>query len=173
MAEDDAHDSNIAIVLRKNDVKDDLADKRVRRDEVIDKESVTGVVDAVISQPDPPLKRSSSSSTSSKDVSDQQIFNNKTNAEADRKIPIKETPSKEEPRKDDLKEKSFVDALSTCTSLECLRKAHKIPKEKTQFNFPHALIVGWQKSATTSLYKFLERSSQVVVSKQKVQLVLQ
>jgi hypothetical protein len=63
---------------------------------------------------------------------------------------------------------SFLETLSTCRSLDCLRDAHARPRKQGQFNFPHALLVGWQKSATTSLYMHLSRHDQVVVSREKV-----
>jgi len=47
---------------------------------------------------------------------------------------------------------SFVDAIATCTTLECLRDAHLQPKGQAKFNFPHFMIIGFQKAATTSLY---------------------
>ncbi|KAL4437388.1 hypothetical protein ABPG75_004527 [Micractinium tetrahymenae] len=46
-------------------------------------------------------------------------------------------------------------ALRGCTTLECLREAHKQPKHPTQFNFPHFLILGFPKTATTSLFHHL------------------
>ena len=65
-------------------------------------------------------------------------------------------------------ENGFTSMLAQCRTLECLRIAHELPRREDQFNFPHALIVGWQKSATTSLYKFLGKSDQVLLSQQKV-----
>ena len=47
----------------------------------------------------------------------------------------------------------FLEALSTCDSLECLHDAHELEKEPGVFNFPHFLIIGFQKTATTSLYR--------------------
>jgi len=46
----------------------------------------------------------------------------------------------------------FIQAIATCNSFECVRDAHRQPRKGARFNFPHFLIVGWQKSATTSLY---------------------
>jgi hypothetical protein len=59
---------------------------------------------------------------------------------------------------------TFVEALAACTTLACLRDAHARPRAADQFNFPHALLVGWQKSATTSLYEHLARHKQVAES---------
>lgn len=46
----------------------------------------------------------------------------------------------------------FLEALSTCDTLECVHDAHLLEKEPGVFNFPHFLIIGFQKTATTSLY---------------------
>lgn len=62
----------------------------------------------------------------------------------------------------------FLDALASCRSLACLRDAHARPRRAGQFNFPHALVVGWQKSATTSLYEHLKRHPEVLESAAKV-----
>ena len=41
--------------------------------------------------------------------------------------------------------------LRNCTTLACLRAVHASAGE-TRFNFPHFMIVGYHKSATTSLH---------------------
>jgi hypothetical protein len=46
----------------------------------------------------------------------------------------------------------FIQAIATCDSFECVRDAHRQPRKGARFNFPHFMIIGWQKSATTSLY---------------------
>ncbi len=46
----------------------------------------------------------------------------------------------------------FMQAIATCDSFECVRDAHRQPRKGARFNFPHFMIIGWQKSATTSLY---------------------
>ena len=46
----------------------------------------------------------------------------------------------------------FIQAIATCDSFECVRDAHRQPRRGARFNFPHFMIIGWQKSATTSLY---------------------
>lgn len=82
---------------------------------------------------------------------------------------------------------SFIGALKLCKDLYCVRNAHEIPPEKgqvrphlflsiilhvsyveytlyfkfeilfLQLNFPHAIIIGWQKTATTSLFVYLNK----------------
>lgn len=46
----------------------------------------------------------------------------------------------------------FLEALRTCETLRCVRDAHLQPKGPARFNFPHFIIAGWPKAATTSLY---------------------
>jgi len=50
---------------------------------------------------------------------------------------------------------SFIDALKTCTDMECVKSAHYQPKKEAKFNFPHFLIIGFQKAATTSLHVYV------------------
>jgi len=50
-----------------------------------------------------------------------------------------------------------VEAVRGCDTFECLRIAHEKPAGKATFNFPHFMIVGFQKSATTSLHYHLVR----------------
>lgn len=45
--------------------------------------------------------------------------------------------------------------LSSCTTLECVRKAHNKLKGKTKFNAPHFFLIGFQKCATTSVNHYL------------------
>jgi len=47
---------------------------------------------------------------------------------------------------------TFLEALSTCVTLDCLRAAHQQPRGPAKFNYPHVLIIGFQKAATSSLY---------------------
>jgi hypothetical protein len=54
-----------------------------------------------------------------------------------------------------------VEAVRGCATLECLRVAHEKPPGKAKFNFPHFMIVGFQKSATTSLHYHLVRHPSV------------
>ena len=42
-------------------------------------------------------------------------------------------------------------AVAECSSLACLRDAARQPRYRGQYLFPHFLIIGWQKCATTSL----------------------
>lgn len=46
----------------------------------------------------------------------------------------------------------FLEALATCTTLACVRAAHDQPRNGVRFNFPHFIILGFQKAATTSLW---------------------
>lgn len=60
--------------------------------------------------------------------------------------------------------KTFLEALSQCESLECLTAAHALPHREpsARFNFPHFLIIGFQKTATTSLYGHLSEHPEVL-----------
>ena len=46
----------------------------------------------------------------------------------------------------------FLAAVATCNSLECVKRAHDQPRGRARFNFPHFIILGFQKAATTSLF---------------------
>jgi len=62
----------------------------------------------------------------------------------------------------------YLDALKTCETLKCVRDAHLQPRTKGEkFNFPHFIIAGYSKSATTSMYKYLIHHPEVVVPKVK------
>ena len=50
---------------------------------------------------------------------------------------------------------TFLKALEVCNDMVCVREAHKLPKGEATFNFPHFLIIGFQKAATTSLHVHL------------------
>lgn len=65
-------------------------------------------------------------------------------------------------------ERGFIDAVKECKDLECLTKAHKLPRQEGQFNFVHAFIVGWPKTATTSLYYYLKKQPSGLPSLRKV-----
>jgi len=57
----------------------------------------------------------------------------------------------------------FLKALSSCETLECLKDAHQLrDRGPAKFNFPHFLIIGFQKTATTSLYGHLADHPQVL-----------
>ncbi len=50
---------------------------------------------------------------------------------------------------------TFLDAIKTCETFNCIREAHVLPKGNATYNFPHFIIAGYSKSATTSLYRYL------------------
>lgn len=50
--------------------------------------------------------------------------------------------------------------LAQCSTLECISEMHSRLKG-TKFNLPHFFIVGWQKCATTSVYKHLTRHPEI------------
>ena len=59
----------------------------------------------------------------------------------------------------------------TCTgsdSLDCLTDAHKLPKGEARFNFPHFMIAGYSKSATTSLVRCCDATCAVHPSRSLV-----
>lgn len=39
-------------------------------------------------------------------------------------------------------------------TFDCIREAHDLPPGDAKFNFPHFMLVGWPKTATTSLYRW-------------------
>ncbi len=59
-------------------------------------------------------------------------------------------------------EMPFLEALSDCETLNCVRDAHRQPRGGAKFNYPHFMIAGWSKSATTSLYQYLNDHPQVL-----------
>eukprot|EP00889_Picochlorum_renovo_P004689 jgi/Picre1/31719/NNA_007070.t1 len=61
----------------------------------------------------------------------------------------------------------FLEALPTCETLKCVRDAHLQPRGDARFNFPHFIIAGYSKSASTSLYKYLIHHPEVIVPKVK------
>ena len=48
-----------------------------------------------------------------------------------------------------------LDYLKSCTTLECIKKAHNKLQGKTKFNAPHFFLIGFQKCATTSVNHYL------------------
>ena len=58
---------------------------------------------------------------------------------------------------------TFLEALPTCETFKCVRDAHLQPRGGAKYNFPHFIIAGYSKSASTSVYKHLIRHPQVVV----------
>jgi hypothetical protein len=56
------------------------------------------------------------------------------------------------------KSKTFLQALAVCKDMVCVREAHLLPREEgVTYNFPHFLIIGFQKAATTSLHVYVWR----------------
>jgi hypothetical protein len=71
---------------------------------------------------------------------------------------------------------SYLEGLATCESFKCVREAHDLPRglpssshasqssgqdtSLPQFNWPHFFIAGYSKSATTSLYVYLNKHPQ-------------
>lgn len=53
------------------------------------------------------------------------------------------------------KDTPFLEALQSCETMECVRDAHYQPKAGAKFNYPHFLIIGFQKAATTSLHVYV------------------
>jgi hypothetical protein len=66
---------------------------------------------------------------------------------------------------------SFKDLLSACLTISCLKEAHMRHKEPTQFNFPHALLMGWQDSAVGRLAEHLSSHPQVINSDERVRKI--
>lgn len=70
---------------------------------------------------------------------------------------------------------TFLEGIATCESFKCVQEAHELPRVATtsahsraqpghvaqrQFNWPHFFIAGYSKSATTSLYVYLNKHPQ-------------
>jgi hypothetical protein len=51
--------------------------------------------------------------------------------------------------------------VAQCTSFKCLKEMHEKLAGRTPFNLPHFMIMGWQKCATTSVYRHLARHPQI------------
>ena len=64
------------------------------------------------------------------------------------------------PRK--MGEETFLKALEACNDMVCVREAHHLPRGEATFNFPHFLIIGFQKAATTSLHVHLGKHDAVL-----------
>jgi hypothetical protein len=62
---------------------------------------------------------------------------------------------------------TFLEGLRSCDTLNCVRDAHTLPKGNAKFNFPHFLIAGYSKSATTSLYIYLIEHPEVITPQTK------
>lgn len=64
--------------------------------------------------------------------------------------------------------REFLQAIEACQDLVCLKEAHeKYPRPPEMFNYPHFIIAGFQKAATTSLKKYLDKHSQSAPPKVK------
>jgi hypothetical protein len=61
----------------------------------------------------------------------------------------------------------FLAALAACATLACVRDAHALPRGAARYDFPHFVIAGFQKAATTSLYHWLALHPQVAPSSPK------
>ena len=56
---------------------------------------------------------------------------------------------------------TVLSELGHCSSFECIQHSHERLKNHTKFNLPHFMILGWQKCATTSIYRHLARHPQI------------
>lgn len=63
--------------------------------------------------------------------------------------------------------KDIVEAIRGCESFDCVKMAHERPRGNAKFNFPHFLIIGWQKTATTSLFAYLNQHPEISRSYEK------
>lgn len=62
---------------------------------------------------------------------------------------------------------TFLEALATCETFACIREAHLLPKGEAKFNFPQFMIAGYSKSATTSLFRYLNTHPSTMHPKKK------
>ncbi|GBF98908.1 hypothetical protein Rsub_11546 [Raphidocelis subcapitata] len=60
-----------------------------------------------------------------------------------------------------------AEGVARCSTIPCLREAHELPAGGGRFNFPHAMIIGFPKCATTSLYSFLKAHPEAIASDPK------
>ena len=51
--------------------------------------------------------------------------------------------------------KDIIEAIRGCQTFECLQMAHTRPPGPAKYNFPHFIMIGWQKTATTSIFAHL------------------
>lgn len=65
-------------------------------------------------------------------------------------VPLHLPPEPPEVQEEDGQQ--FLQALASCTTLKCVKEAHRLPRSPKQFNYPHFIIAGFQKSATTSTH---------------------
>lgn len=60
------------------------------------------------------------------------------------------------------KDQSFLEALSTCQTLECIHDAHLQPQRRgAKYNFPQFFVLGAARSATTGLRNYLNSHPEV------------
>ena len=57
--------------------------------------------------------------------------------------------------------KDMVEAIRGCRTFQCVKMAHTRPPGLAKFNFPHFLMIGWQKTATTSLFAHLNQHPEI------------
>lgn len=62
---------------------------------------------------------------------------------------------------------AFTTAMAACSNFSCLQEANKLPRAPGQFPFPHFMVIGFPKCATTSLYCHLIQHPQVQHPKEK------
>jgi len=76
-------------------------------------------------------------------------------------VKVPASPKKENERQspltdDDADPEEFLNVLEKCRDLICIQEAHeKYQRTAKMFNFPHFMIIGFQKAATTSLKKYV------------------
>ncbi|PRW50784.1 hypothetical protein C2E21_5410 [Chlorella sorokiniana] len=58
-------------------------------------------------------------------------------------------------------------ALERCNDLACLREAAKQERQPGQYLFPHALVIGWQKSAAAGLFGQLAQHPSVLAPQEQ------
>ncbi|EFN58048.1 hypothetical protein CHLNCDRAFT_142285 [Chlorella variabilis] len=61
----------------------------------------------------------------------------------------------------------YTAAVGACTDFACLRQANQLPRAPGQFPFPHFLVIGFPKCATSSLYCHLIQHPQIQHPKEK------
>eukprot|EP00889_Picochlorum_renovo_P002794 jgi/Picre1/29824/NNA_005206.t1 len=63
---------------------------------------------------------------------------------------------------------TYLEALPNCQTLKCIREAHRLlPKRNISYNFPHFFIAGYSKSASTSIYQFLNTHPEILPPHEK------
>ncbi|PSC68100.1 deacetylase sulfotransferase [Micractinium conductrix] len=62
---------------------------------------------------------------------------------------------------------AFATAVAACQDFDCLRQANELPRAPGQFRFPHFMVIGFPKCATTSIYCHLIQHPAVQHPKEK------